>query len=107
MGCLTETSGFISFSGPLSLYTSKLELVTCLCSEAVYGQNYCVPIFQAEEFEFLQNSARTEFLKNCKYCKYIVISVCSEERIILFNYCLFLREYVMFIYLYFLYKLKT
>lgn len=64
MGCLAEMSGFISFSGPLVFIPVKLELVTCLCSEAVYGQNCCVPIFQAEEFEFLQNSARTEFLQS-------------------------------------------
>lgn len=74
---------------PSSLYTSKLELVTCLCSEAVYGQNYCVPTFQAEEFEFLQNSARTEFLKTvnivntllflyvAKKGSFYLITVCS------------------------------
>lgn len=49
---------------------------------------------------------KDRIFENCKYCKYIIISVCSKEKIILFNYCLFLREYVMFIYVYFLYMIE-
>lgn len=58
MGCLAEISDFISFSDQ-EVRINNLSLFRgCLWSKLL-----CVPIFQAKEFEFLQNSARTEFLK--------------------------------------------
>lgn len=89
-----------------SLYISKLELVTCLCSEAVYVLNYCVTFFQPEEYEFLQNNARSpEFLKTVNMVNTLLFLYVVKKGS-LFKYCLFLTEYARFIYLYFFYKFE-
>ena len=84
-------------SSTASLYISKLELVTslfrsCLCSELLCNcfsaWRIWIPATQCKRSRIFEN------------CKYIVISVCSEERIPVFNYCLSLAEHARCIYLY-------
>lgn len=89
-----------------SLYISKLELVTCLFRSCLCSELLCNYFSAWRIWIPAKQCKKSRIFENCKYCKYIVISVCSEERIPLFNYCLFLTEYARFIYLYFFYKFE-
>lgn len=94
---------FLRHSG---LYISKLELAIWLYWEALYGWSSCVTIFQPEEYEFLQNNARSpDFSKSVNTFLFLYV-VKKGPPPPPFNCCLFLTEYVRFICLYFLYRFE-
>lgn len=82
MGCLAEISDFISFSDQ-EVRINNLSLFRgCLWSKLL-----CVPIFQAKEFEFLQNSARTEFLKTVNTVNTLFLYVVKKGSFYLITVC--------------------